>query len=347
MKLQAFVLGLALLACDRASEVQPESPSDTAPATPWLKVQLHAHSSNSGDSQTPPEQVAAWYEAHNFDVVVLTDHNVITELEHPGDMLVLPGVELTLNLRACDPPPEPGLACLLHMNALLVEPAGVDARRVHLDTSATDRFTLYQGSLEKGSALGGLVMLNHPNFHFAADAVLLDRLAGEGLRFLEVANEASDSNNAPQGRPSTEDLWDALLRKGHRIWGVATDDAHHYQDAERVAARGEEVFVGDRGFVMVRAEKNPAAIRAALEAGDFYASNGLLLAELVRTSETLSLRVSGTEDALIRFVGRDGELARHTGLEASFDVGGLPADGYVRAVIERDGRRAWTQPAWP
>jgi len=37
-----------------------------------------ARVSESGDSQTPPEVVADWYERRGYDFIVFTDHNVIT-----------------------------------------------------------------------------------------------------------------------------------------------------------------------------------------------------------------------------------------------------------------------------
>ncbi len=49
----------------------------------------------------------------------------------------------------------------------------------------------------------------------------------------EVANEAVDSNNEGDATtPSTERLWDQVLDAGGRIYGVASDDAHHYADAD-------------------------------------------------------------------------------------------------------------------
>src|SRR5260221_2537476 len=91
------------------------------PAQPYQKGQLHVHSNHSGDSATPPEEVARWYRAHGYDFIVMTDHNVVTALDG-GDLLVIPGVELTQNLESCEPPPEPGKSCLLHVNALFVTP---------------------------------------------------------------------------------------------------------------------------------------------------------------------------------------------------------------------------------
>jgi len=160
------------------------------------------------------------------------------------------------------------------------------------------------------------------------------------------ANEASDSNNAGDAtHPSTEALWDDALSRGAPLYATATDDAHHYDDAAEARARGEEVFTGDRGFVMVRSrERTLDAIRAAIERSDFYASNGVVLDDVQRTDGTLHVTVApSTDSPTIAFIGRGGrELERISARTASYRA---RADDYVRATVtDRAGRKAWTQP---
>ncbi|MCA9562352.1 MAG: PHP domain-containing protein, partial [Myxococcales bacterium] len=57
----------------------------------WLRGQLHAHSSGSGDSNTSPQDVLTWYEEHGFDFVVFTDHNVVTSPPSSEGILAVPG----------------------------------------------------------------------------------------------------------------------------------------------------------------------------------------------------------------------------------------------------------------
>ncbi|MFK7988408.1 MAG: PHP domain-containing protein [Sandaracinaceae bacterium] len=324
-------------------------PTPSAPPRPevrWLRGQLHAHSARSGDSETNPSEVADWYAAHGFDFLVFTDHDYVTTLAPRDDILVIPGVELTQNDRDCDPSPEPGELCLLHVNALFVDPlrAGV----VHVPPSDRSRRGRFRAAIRRAHALGGLAQINHPNFHHALDAPLLAELGGPGgADLFELANEAVDSGNRGDARhPSVESLWDAALtqRGSAGAFATATDDAHHYADADRARAGGAIAHVGNRGWVSVRVPAGPvgpAAIRRALEDGDFYASNGLVLAEVKRRDGTLHVRVDRA--ATIRFVGPDGVLSIVEGTRASCRVN----QGYVRAVVEDDeGRRAWNQPSF-
>jgi hypothetical protein len=314
----------------------------------FLKGQLHLHSNNSGDSATPPADVVRWYGSHGYDFIVFTDHERVTALPSTASMLVIPGVELTQNLKVCEPPPPPGLGCLLHVNALFVTPP-LGGTVPWSPAVGIDRIGRYRRALAATRALGGIAQLNHPNFEYSADATLVTALAREGLTLMEIANEASDSNNDPQdGRhPSTEAIWDAALSAGANVYGTATDDAHHYDDAAAARARNEAVYEGDRGFVMVRARKEPGAIRAALAKGDFYASTGVLLKRIARTAATLEIEVADRSPGSHRFafIGGGGRvLARADGRRATFRLADA-AGGYVRAVVaDSRGRKAWVQP---
>jgi len=326
---------------------------DRPPPQParYLKGQLHLHSSRSGDSHTPPSEVVRWYREHGFDFIVFTDHNRAGSLVQSSSPLVLSGVELTQNLRACTPPPEPGEQCLLHVNALFVDQGvtGLDPWRPEGANGGDDRLAAYVRAMATAARAGGIAQLNHPNFHHAADAALLTTLAREhGLRFFELANGSVDAGNAGDAsHPSTEELWDRVLSSGGWLYGTATDDAHHYFDASEVAAQGQPVFTGGRGFVMVRAALDAGAIRAALLRGDFYASSGVLLerAEVAKDSLIIDVAADSPGPHAFTFIGTGGQvLARADGRSARFALALAPS-GYLRAVVEdRQGRKAWVQP---
>lgn len=316
----------------------------------WLKGQLHLHSDASGDSETPAADVVRWYGEHGYDFIVFTDHSRVTEVPSPEGMLVLPGVELTQNLERCSPPPEGGNQCLLHVNALVVDPTDVKAAATPAGPDSPSRVELFAHGIAVAESLGGVAQLNHPNFHYAANAEQLAALAARGLVLFEVANEAWDSNNEGDAtHASTEELWDSVLTQGGRMYGTATDDAHHYYDAVSRERAGEPVFTGDVGFVMVRAEQNPGAIRNALRSGDFYSSTGVLLDHVSFEGGVLEVRIAADSagSTSTAFIVDGGAVALTTaGPQARYDTRDK-GHRYIRAVVtDQDGHRAWVQPVF-
>jgi hypothetical protein len=333
--------------CDGCGGSARTSASKLAPL-PYLKGQLHMHSSRSGDSHTAPADVLRWYRELGFDFVVFTDHNRAGPPLRSTAPLVLPGIELTQNLRDCSPPPRPGERCVFHVNGLLFDgtPAFFEPWRPEV---LVDRRAVYRQALAAAARAGGLAQLNHPNYHHAVDAALLTTLVREdGLRFFEVANGSRDVENAGDAtHPSTEALWDAVLSAGGWLYGTATDDAHHYDDAPAVEAAGETASRPGRGFVMVRATLDRESLRAALLRGDFYASSGVILEKIESGDGTLSIEVAAASPGLhtFSFIGTGGKLVSRTqGRGARCALAHLPA-GYLRAVVEDDrGKKAWVQP---
>jgi hypothetical protein len=165
---------------------------------------------------------------------------------------------------------------------------------------------------------------------------------------VELINASLDSQS-PSGRPSAErraeELWDNVLSRGMLVYGLATDDAHHFDDAAARHRRGKFAYVGDRAWIMVRAEKSAPQIREAIMHGDFYATTGVILEKLEVSRERIAIEIQSTHPPVTtRFIGRDGrELQSSVGLSASYRPRG--DEGYVRAVVSDDaGRKAWIQP---
>ncbi len=325
-----------------------QRPPSTIPPAAYLKGQLHLHSSRSRDSKTPPETGVTWYSQRHYDFIVFTDHNWVDTAKATDSMLVFPGVELTQNLETCDPPPEAGMHCLLHVDALFVTPPA-EHRLSFPPPSPSARKDIYLRAVETAQALDGLAQLNHPNFHFAANIDVVMALAERGLTLIEIANMAVDSANEGNARhPSTEALWDEALTRGAHIFGTASDDAHHYLDADEARAHGETVYVGDRGFVMVHADKNEAAIRAAITRGDFYSSTGVMLTGISLTERELAVDVAPGDGAVtIEVIGDHGAVhAIVHGRQLRYDPTYRPSIYWRVRVTDAAGRHAWTQPLW-
>ena len=164
----------------------------------------------------------------------------------------------------------------------------------------------------------------------------------KGVSLLEVYNgwPGANSEGGP-GKHSAEEIWDNVLSAGRVIFGVATDDAHHYSDYTHTLANP------GRGWVMVQASELTAeAIVDALATGEFYFSTGIELSELEMSEETVRLKIEQERDYVYetRFIGKDGViLAEAEGLEPSYAPTG--DEGYVRVTLRSSyGTRAWTQP---
>jgi hypothetical protein len=71
------------------------------PPTRWFKGNTHTHTLNS-DGDSTPDDVVKWYREHGYQFLVLTDHNVLTNVDSlnalhaaPGQFLVIKGEEVT------------------------------------------------------------------------------------------------------------------------------------------------------------------------------------------------------------------------------------------------------------
>jgi hypothetical protein len=221
-----------------------------------------------------------------------------------------------------------------------------------------------------------LVHLNHPNFGWGVTAQDLAQATEE--RYFEIynghpgVNQLGDKTHIP-----VERIWDVantarmLTYGGEPLMGLGTDDTHHYHVGGMTRA------TAGRGWIQVRARAlTTAALIAAIQAGDFYASTGVTLAD-VRfddAAKTLRLDIQPDGDAKFttRFVGTVTPPGPVTGTSAAppaQDVGVVfaSADGlaptyrltgrelYVRAVVTSDRpplnpsfkgqlAQAWTQP---
>ncbi|HSM04165.1 MAG TPA: CehA/McbA family metallohydrolase [Longimicrobiales bacterium] len=302
----------------------------TPPGDAWLKGNTHTHTTES-DGDSPPEEVALWYREHGYDWLVLSDHNVFTDpaaLAHLVDdtFFLIPGEEVTSGF---DGRP-------VHVNGLDL-PGLVEPRR------AASLVATLQANVDAIREVDGIPHVNHPNFQWAFGAEELAQV--EGDRLLEIHNgHPSVHNQGGGGTPGLEEVWDALLTGGKRIYGIAVDDAHHFQ-GEFAPDRANP----GRGWVAVRAaERTGRSVVTALEAGHFYASTGVELADVVVGPRRLEIDIAPRGDFRYTtvFIGAGGEILGETIEDPA--VYELTRDvGYVRAkVVDSMGYAAWTQPVF-
>lgn len=297
----------------------------------WFKGQTHAHTNNS-DGDELPHRAARWYQDHDYNFLVITDHGYITNVTYldtdgnRDNFIVIPGEEVTDSKH-------------LHVN-------GLNMKRLVTAQHAEGIVANLQTNIDSILAAGGVPQLNHPNWY---RAVTCEQIAAlKNVKLMEVYNTDKTCNNfAAGGLPGTEEIWDCVLSKGMVIYGLASDDTHDYEGEYRP----ERAYPG-KGWIMVRAkELTPDAIMTALQNGDFYATGGMgvNLDDITVTDNEYRLRIRPERDFSFttRFIGRDGVvLKEESGLEPSYAFTGKEL--YVRAkIICSSGDFAITQPVFP
>ena len=308
----------------------PEFAPLPSPASAYWKGNLHTHSLWS-DGDDFPEMIVDWYKQHGYQFLALTEHNVIAEgekwidaeanptrksavskylerfgnrwpefrsardkqevrlkplaefrsqLEEAGKFLLIPAEEITHSY-AKRP---------IHMNGInLRDPIKpLDGK----DAFETIAINLRQVEDQRRKTSRMMIgFLNHPNFGWGVRAE--DLLLVEELRYFEVFNgHPSVRNYGDELHASCERVWDIALalRLGKHglpiVYGMATDDAHGYH----VYGLGK-VNPG-RGWVMIKSQHLTAeGLIRGLEAGDFYSSTGVVLDEIKRQENELSLSI--------------------------------------------------------
>jgi histidinol phosphatase-like PHP family hydrolase len=285
----------------------------------WLKGNLHTHTRASPCGHYPLKDVAAIYSGPEmgYDLLAVTDHRILTDVspvQGMNGLAVFGGTEYKKDR---------------------FQTLGINIRSYN-DNGEGDLLD-HQQIFDDVNSQGGVNIICHPHL-YREDYWPLERLLElEGYAAIEIYNHNVKMNGS--GRAVATDLWDRLLERGRRVWGVASDDMHHYSRC-------------GGGFIQVLArEKSAGAALEAVRAGSFYASSGVLLKDIgvsgdgVISLAAASARVPGT---IFRFIGRGGKVLkeeRPAGAEepASYTVRG--DEGYVRAeAFREDGAHAWTQP---
>lgn len=371
--------------------------------TRWFKGNTHTHSYWS-DGNDFPEMIIAWYKTHGYNFLSLSDHNSIASGEkwqaipvHPfrqerfnaylekyGASWVVykkdSSGQLSVKLKTfeeysslfqqkdkflmmrAEELSDRYNGKPIHIGAVnikeLVSPKGGNSVTEVMQNNID---AIYAQRKRTGQAM--FPHLNHPNFNWAIK--LKDMLNLKGERFFEVYNgHPSVHNYGDSATMGTEELWDKLLihyiKKGKPlIYGLATDDAHdHIEYRLGLSNPG-------RGWIMVKARQLTAtALIEAMERGDFYATTGVELDDVIFKNETLDVQVKKTEgiNYTIQFWGANKKSDETKGSILLKEVKGIKGeyrlqkrDLFVRAKIissklkenpyqKGDVETAWTQP---
>ena len=217
-----------------------------------------------------------------------------------GKYLVMKGVELTYSMSGANRHD-------VHMNYLNVPEVIPDAAKDWLiaDRPDTPVREVVQRNWDAVQALAAkhgnppsLFMVNHPQWP-CLDVTADDFLSLPQVRYFEICNGGADYPEPPE-LPSdgweNDRLWDAVnavrARRGEALlYATGTDDSHWYPGNGHDRPEHTTCTPGD-AWVCVRAESlTPAALFAAMDRGDFYASCGVDLDDVAFDGRTLSVSV--------------------------------------------------------
>jgi len=331
MRIYILLVAALMSASATATAPPPAAPPTTQPAAlQWFKGNTHTHTVES-DGDSTPEEVTRWYKEHGYHFLVLSDHNVLTQVDAlnakyavPGSFTLIKGEEVTT--------PFEGKS--IHVN-------GIDTREKVGRQQGASVAEILQRSVDAVRAQEGVPHINHPNFNWSITPEQLGAVKNNKL--FEIYNGHPMVNNfGGGGMPGTEQAWDAILSSGVLLYGIAVDDAHHFKDLGNPKLAGP-----GRGWVMVRATTlSPRAVLDAMERGDFYASTGVELDgyEVTRTSMTVTVKKNAYAKYRIQFIGKGG-VVLHEALDSPATYTFKGSEGYVRArVLDSNGGIAWAQP---
>ena len=147
-----------------------------------------------------------------------------------------------------------------------------------------------------------LSVLAHPNYGGAITAEHM--IAVDDVRFFEVYNgHRSTLNFGDDYRKDTDRMWDIVLARrlsedGPLLYGLATDDAHSYEQGAHSSP--------ERGWVMVRARQlTPEHILGAIHDGEFYSTTGVKLEDIRHENGALTVVVDPEPGVnyTIKFIG--------------------------------------------
>ena len=201
---------------------------------PWLKGNLHTHTTRSDGSKPPQETVDA-YAALGYDFLMLSDHDTLADTASVDGrgMTLLPGNEISAN----------GVH-MLHVGARTEVPPHADRQAV----------------IDAVNADGGFAIVAHPNWEKDFNHCPQEHLeTWQDYAGIEIYNGVV---RWLRGSALATDRWDRLLGQGRKVWGYANDDCHR------------EGNYGLAWNMVQTGSRAPEAILEGLRKGRFYASTG-------------------------------------------------------------------------
>ena len=266
----------------------------------YFKANLHTHSTIS-DGQLTPAQVKDAYKAKGYQILAITDHNIIVDhsaMTEP-DFLMLTGVEINHNHQNYRPRFD---GQVYHLNLIAKRPdnlcfPGSPEKRFPDSQVYKDKMQYeclpseystdaINAVIAKANELGFLVMYNHPTWSCQSypDYAPLKGLWGMELRNAECYLLGNNENNSR--------VYKDLLNLGNRVYPVGADDMHSPR------------ALGQSWIMVGASDLSYDSVIKALENGDFYMSCGPEIFDLTIEENILKITCSDAQDIVLESHGR-------------------------------------------
>ncbi|NKC16663.1 MAG: phosphotransferase [Gammaproteobacteria bacterium] len=280
---------------------------------------LHTHSTRS-DGIYCAEEVCRRYREAGYDFLAITDHFTARYDWPITDTRPYRGDGFTTLIAAELHAPQTQIGERWHIKAV----------GLPLDFAPATEGETGPEVAARAHAAGAFVGIVHPSWYglTAADA--------DALPFAHAVEIYNHGSAVEVDRGNDWPYADALLNRGRRICGYASDDAHHL----------DHDWLG--GWVYVHAGSlEPDALLDSLKAGRYYSSQGPRLHHVAMAGDEVTVRCSPARTLSLQGRGARSVFQRGDGLRAAT----LPLKrfrgGWFRVTVtDMNGAKAWSNPVW-
>ena len=329
------------------------------PRLEWHKANMHTHT-NLSDGYFSPEEMKKVYMEHGYSIVCFTDHEVIFDNSYLTDdkFVAITGKEhsITQYVDKDGNPLKWRDMKTVHLNFFAKDPHNLQHVCMDYDHASERQRKQFkerhgfdipvdhyhgefsqetlQNIINKANSAGFLVQFNHPNWSLNTRE---DYINLKGLWGFEIYNYLTDLETGAEYCPN---IYDDMLRHGHRLFCTMGDDNHNYQGSLE-GSFGGFTYIGVPKLTYENVIK-------ALENGCFYCSMGPVIKSMYYDSKDKKIHIECSKAEDIVLVGYNRHFLHVYGenlTNAEFDING--EEVYVRiSVKDKNNRWANTNPIY-
>lgn len=309
----------------------------------FLKANLHSHTTNS-DGNLSPEQAKNLYVENGYNVLAITDHNVLNSFEELNDenFLTLCGYEFDV----FDTISYAGFSKACHICAIAKKPL----IEMELKTAIKPKdysITAINKTLETLDSAGFLLHYNHPSWSSESEE---DFLPLKHITAMEIYNHNCEIT-ANCG--DTRAYYDIALKHSHKWNCISTDDNHNEEISQDFLDYETDSF---GGYIMINAQSlDYNTVISAIENGDYYSCMGVdapQIFSLIIENNVLKITCSPVKGIYLKSncLGCcDHKTSQYDNItSAEFDLSSLAWGGkfFRLEIVDSQKRTAFTNPIY-